>query len=195
LCVLYALASLLILIIIALSIPLDIVFYINTSDFSNRSLHFSWLFGHICLKAGGFSKKADRKTEKQKQKKTGKQFRPEILLDIIRIKDLFKQVLNLRRNLFKSVHIKKLYLNITLGPEDPIQFGYLYAILAPVNILLERSRFDIMIIPVFEGQYVFDLFSKGTIRIYPVKILGAALLFIFSIPFIKAAWILMTKWK
>jgi hypothetical protein len=181
--VLIALASIILLIVIILSLPIDIIFSFNTQKSPHLSLHLKLLYGLFRVNLRGDRGKQDpRQEQKKTSQKPDKRFNPNVIVGILGIRGILRQVYILIRDLLRSSKIKTLDLNLKVGLEDPVDNGYLFTFIAPVNYLLARTPYDITLQTVFENELVLecDIYSK--IRSFPILIAGGLLRFVFSSP-------------
>lgn len=188
------LISLFVLLIIILCIPVDILFSLNTRRNQWFEIYLNWWFGLVRInlrrETGRSAVKRQELTEKKKS--------PDIvdyntIIRIIRIKNIFRRVYQLIRDLIHTVKIKIFNLDMRIGLEDPVDNGYLFACITPLNYLLSGKYHNINIQPVFENELVFDSNVTVYVRTFPILIVGSVLGFIFSRPVLEAIGILWNR--
>lgn len=194
---LFTLLGLVACIVLILCIPLDFAFYCNTKTSPKIGMHLNWLLGLVKyrLRPGQKVKGTKKKgTTKEPVKKDAFNFKTWI--SILKTRGLAARLIKLIRDIYKALRIKDLRAKLSIGMEDPVDYGYFFSLCIPLNYLLTRTSHDVSIEPVYEGQYIFDLESTGKIRIFPIQLLVSLLVFIISIPVIKilGIWI-KSKWK
>jgi hypothetical protein len=189
---LYAFIVLIALIVVALSIPVDFVFKFDTSEFHLKHFRVRWLFG---LFEFNLHKPSGKGKTVARLRKRARKRSPREILKILQVEGLFGQMRKLLANVFKSIRIKQLNADITIGLEDPVYCGYLFALAAPVNHLLGMTPYRVAINPVFEGQLILQLSAEGCVRAYPIRLLGAVLAFFFSAPAWKIMGMAVRRWK
>jgi hypothetical protein len=180
---LIAVISFLILLIIVLSLPVDFIFSFNTQKSPHLKIYLKAFYGlfHINL-----LKRREKRSLKQQEKKaireSGKEFDPNVIIRIINIKGLFHQTAGLIKDLLHSLKIRKVVLDLKIGLEDPVDNGYLFTCVTPVNYLLSRTRHNITIQTLFENELIFYCNLYASIRLFPILIAGSTLRFLFSRP-------------
>jgi hypothetical protein len=185
--VLVALACLVALIIILLSIPVDITFYFERYDKSRFSVYFGWLFGLIKKEM----KPGERKPGKKRKK--GFSFGS---LKKLRVKGLLNQVKVLLKDISGRINIRKINIDMTAGFEDPAEPGYLCAAIYPVLTFYSSEKCRINFNASFEGKAILQGYGEGVLRFIPVRFIIPLLRFIFSGAVFKTIRIMMEeRWK
>jgi hypothetical protein len=188
-----ALISLLAVIVIVLSLPVDILFSLNTQRSQWINLNINWCFGLVRI---NLRKVKGRQTVKCQKHKSPSKFGYDTIVRIIRIRGIFRQVFNLVRNLICSFEIRTLDCELRIGLEDPVDNGYLFAGIIPINHLLNRTSHNINIQAAFENELIFDCNALARIRTFPLVIVGSVLGFLFSRPVFKAIRIMAdARWR
>jgi len=184
------LASLFLLLVLLLSIPVNLIFCFDTNRQPKASLSFSWMFGLISSRLGG-KKKKPKVPRKKKEKKKGSRFR---FWSMLRTKGLLKQVLLLVKGILSCIHLKKFKLQLRLGLDSPADTGFLFGYVYAVRGLLP-AKYDIAINPEF-SEAVIQAHSRGTVTLTPICLLGPLSRFIFSKASLRAFQGIITgKWK
>jgi hypothetical protein len=194
---LYVFIPLFVLIAILLCMPVDFWFKLNTRASPKFSADFGWLFGLIKFTVNRQSE------EKKPLAATGKQVKPakqrkaqgtdwRIIVSIVRIRGLFKEFFRFISRSIRLVEIKKLAAELRIGLEDPVDTGYLFALSAPLNYAFSLLPFRINIEPVYESELVLDLKSEGSVRVYPFRVVGNILRFVFSAPGRRLTWLFLS---
>ena len=185
--VLVALACLVALIIIILSIPVDIIFYAERYDKSRFSVYFGWLFGLIKQEL----KQTGRKPGKKRKK--GFSFGS---LKRLPVRDFLKQVKILLKNILGRINIRKIDIDMTAGFDDPADTGYLCAAVYPILNFYSSEKCHINFNASFEGKAVLQGYGEGVLRFFPIRFIIPLLRFIFSGAVFKTIWIMMVeRWK
>ena len=180
---LIAVISFLILIIIILSLPVDFIFNFNTQKSPQLRIYLKAFYGlfHVNLLKRR-EKRSPKQQEKKSIRKSGKEFDPNVIIQIISIEGLFRQATCLIKDLLHSIKIRTVVLDLKIGLEDPVDNGYLFACVTPVNYLLSRTRHNINIQTLFENELIFYCNMYASIRLFPILIVGSSLRFLFSRP-------------
>ena len=185
-----ALASL----IAILSIPFDILCYIEVYEKPKFRIRLKWLFG-LLRKDFRAKKKPTKKKEKGKlgegRKWLSAAFR------IIRIKGMFKELRRLVKAIFNSFKIKKLQVDFKVGLDDPADTAFLVGIINAFRLFWKPSfPHEVDIRADYEGEVFLEGYTYLTVRVLPIQILVSLLRFLLSWSSIKAMRILVvTKWK
>ena len=195
--ILFTLVSLLLILIILLCLPIDLVFRLNTTVSPMLVMQLEWLSGLIHRDLCQNKHEAIIRVQHDAARKGQKRFYSlNTLFQIIKVDGLLRQLWKLVKGIILSCRIRELAANLSIGLEDPVHYGYLYALTVPVNILLQRAPHQVVIQPFFEGQYIFDCSVRARVRIYPIRVLLIALLFVTSLPFLSVIKILVqSRWK
>jgi len=184
------LASLSLLLVLLLSIPVNLIFYFDTNRQPKASLSFSWMFGLISKRLGG-KKKKPKAPRKKKGKKKGSRFK---FWGILRTTGLLKQVLLLLRGILSCIHLKKFELQLKLGLDNPADTGFLFGYIYAVRGLLP-AKSGIAINPEF-SEAVIEGHSRGIVTLTPICFVGPLFRFVFSKTSLKILWGIITgKWK
>lgn len=190
------LVSLIVLIILVLCVPLDFIFYVNTSErpaFRGRLL---WLFGLVdwdIRKDKGKIKREKGERAARARRKPSPRISASTIVQILRTSGLFAQLRRLVAGIFKSLKIKELAANIKLGLENPADTALLFAMAGPVNFLLSLLPYKISVWPSFDGDITFEAYLQGAARLWPILLVLALLKFVFSLPALRIARTLTRK--
>lgn len=186
-----ALASLVALFLLVLSVPLDLAFRLDVHGRTRFSLKLVWLFGLVGKELGRRKKKA--KPKKAKEKKGGARK----ALKILRTKGLLRQIKVLVTDVFNSLSIRQLRANFRIGLDNPADTGLLFAFIGPTFVLFSPpDRYSINIRPSFEDEAILEGYMQAVVRLLPIRLVIPLLKFVFSLPtlrFIKTA--VSAKWK
>ena len=191
-----ALASLVALFLLVLSVPLDLALRLDVHGRTRFSLKLVWLFGLVGKELGRRKKKGKlkkAKPEKAKEKKGGARK----ALKILRTKGLLRQLKILVTDVLSSLSIRQLRADFRIGLDNPADTGLLFALIGPSLIFLSPSvRRSISIKPSFEVEAVLEGYAQAAVRLRPIRLVIPLLKFVFSLPtlrVIKAT--VLAKWK
>lgn len=190
------LASLVVLIILVLYIPLEGVLHVDIYGRPKFRVSLAWLFGLVSKEVREREKKPEEKKEVPEGKpKPTKRMRGTDILRILRTKGLLKQFLTLLKGIFGCLRIKKLEANLTVGLDNPADTGLLFAFIGPAILFLRPSLpHQIRVQPSFDA--VCEGYLCGTIRLQPIQLVPPLLRFTFSLSTIRAIkTLVLTKWK
>ena len=186
-----ALASLAVVIVLVLCIPLDAVLHIDIHGRPKFQMRLAWLFGLV-------SKEITRaKKKKPKEKKRKGRIKARTIFKILRTRGLLEQLRRLLWDIFRQLHIRDLRVNFRVGLDDPADTALLFALIGPATFFLGSSRVhEIRIEPSFEDEVVFEGYLHGAVRLVPIQLATPILRFVFSLATIRAVKVLvLTKWK
>ena len=184
------LASLFLLLVLLLSIPVHLIFCFDTNRQPKVSLRFSWMFGLIGGRLGG-KKKKPRVPRKKKEKKKGSRFR---FWSVLRTEGLLNHILQLVKGILSCIHLKKFKLQLRLGLDSPADTGFLFGFVYAVRALLP-TRYYIDVNPEF-SEAIVEGCSRGTVTLTPICFAGPLCRFVFSKVSLRVFWGMVTgKWK
>jgi len=180
---LIGLSSLLCLVSVVLSSPLDLSFSIDTTSARGLSLRLAWLFGLFRFQL----RKGARRPQKPDMSSA---FR------ILGLKGMRSAIAKLIRTLLRCLEVRDLEGELIIGLDDPADTGMLMGALIPTGIALNQltgRRFTIR--PFFEGA-IFEGRGFIRVRVFPVKVLPATVRFLFSMPaFGVVKLVIASRWK
>lgn len=184
------LASLSLLLVLLLSIPVNLIFCFDTNRQPKASLSFSWMFGLISKRLGG-KKKKPKVPRKKKEKKKGSRFR---FWNLLRTKGLLRQMLLLLKGILSCIHLRKFELQLKLGLDSPADTGFLFGYVYAVRGLLP-TKYNIAINPEF-SEAIIEGHSSGTVTLTPICFVGPLFRFVFSKASLRVFWGIITgRWK
>ena len=185
------LASLAVVIVLVLCIPLDAVLHIDIHGRPKFQIRLAWLFGLV-------SKEITRaKKKKPKEKKRKGRIKARTIFKILRTRGLLEQLRRLLWDILRRLNIRDLRVNFRVGLDDPADTALLFALIGPATFFLGSSRVhEIRIEPSFEDEVVFEGYLHGAVRLVPIQLATPILRFVFSLAAIRAVKVLvLTKWK
>ena len=190
------LVSLVTFFLLILCIPLDLSLRLDVNDRARFDLKLVWLFGLVAKKIRKKERTARHKKAKPKKVKD-KKGSAKKALRILHTKGLFKQTKVLVTEIFKSLSIKQIRADFTIGLDNPADTGLFFAYIGPAFVLLNHpERHSISIKPSFEDEAILEGYVRAVVRVLPVRLVIPLLKFIFSpttFRIIRA--ILIAKWK
>lgn len=197
--VIIALASLAVILILVLCVPLDVAFHVDVYGRPKFRLRLSWLFGLVGKEVTKEKKKPEEKKrvveDKQKLRKRRKGTRA--IFEILRTRGLLRQLRGLLRDILSRLKFRELRADFRVGLGNPAETGLLFALLRPATFFLGSSRFhEIRIEPSFEDKTLFEGYSYGALRLRPIQLVLPSLRFAFSLATIRVLKkLVLTKWK
>lgn len=191
-----ALASLVLLIILVLSIPLDGVLHVDVYGRPRFSVRLAWFFGLLSKqveKRGKAPEEAEEAPEGKPQ--PTKKMRAGDIFRIMRTRGLFKQFITLLKEIFRCFRIKRIEADLTLGFDNPADTGLLFAFLEPAILLFRPNPpHQIRVQPSFDP--ICQGYLSGTLRLQPIQLVPPLLKFTLSLPTIRAIkTFVLIKWK
>jgi len=191
---LYIVVGIVLLIILALSVPVDLAFDFNTGGDRRTALRVEWLFGLVGKRL--FPRKKPKKVKKLGERK--KRDFTSILsyMALARTWGVVPAFVGLVRRMIGSFHIRQLSADLRLGLDDPADTGTVYGLLWPALVLpMKYTSATLRIESAFDGP-VFEAAFKGEVRIFPAELLNNVLRFALSpagLRLIKSMAVL--RWK
>jgi len=194
-----ALASLAVLIVFTLSLPLDLRAHVDVYGRPKFRMRLAWLFGLVSKEIAKKEKKPKdkKKAAKGERKCRDRGPRAKTILEILRARGLLRQIKLLLKGILRLPRIEDLVADLKVGLGDPADTGLLFAIIGPTTSFL-GSYFPnrIKVQPSFADEAVLEGSLHGALRLRPIQFIPPLLRFVFSLPTIRVAKILVvTKWK
>lgn len=196
--VVVTLASLAVILVLVLCVPLDLALHADVYGKPKLRLKLSWLFSLVSKEVTrGKEPKEKKKLVKEKRKPKERKKRVGVILQILRTKGLLKQLKRLLKDLLRCLKIRDLIADFRVGLGDPADTGLLFALIGPATFWLNSSlSHQIRVQPSFEGEGVFEGYSHGVVRLRPIQLVIPFLRFAFSLATIRVAKrLVLTKWK
>jgi hypothetical protein len=177
--VVVALASLTVLLISILCVPVDAVLTLDTSAERKFRLRLVWLFGLISPELG-------RERRKPKARQPGRPKRKRrvglrTIWRILRTRGLLTKIKNLVRDALPQIKIKEIAVNLRLGLDDPADTGLVFAVIGAARPFLKLPRqYELTIQPSFSDQPFFQGYLRGVLRLQPIRLVIPLGRFVFS---------------
>ncbi len=192
-------ASLLVLVVFAFSVPLDVVLRIDVYGSPKFRMRLTWLFGLVSKEITKEEKKPEYKKKagngKGKPRKRGSGAKT--ILEILRARGLLGQIKLLLKGILRLPRIKDLAADLKVGLGDPADTGLLFAIIGPtISFLGSYFPNRIKVQPSFADEPVLEGSLHGALRLRPIQFIPPLLRFVFSLPTIRVVKILaVAKWR
>lgn len=158
----------LLFVLILLSIPVDLGFYLKKDEILEYRAELCLLFGLVTIDMTKQGQKIRKSTLPKKQKKLH-------LSSLADSKRFIKRLMRLISDLFHELQIKELRMHWHFGLGDPADTGMLLGLLQPVLLPWKNAT----LCADFQ-EAVLEGYCKAQLRIFPIRILGYMLAFIFS---------------
>ncbi len=192
-------AGLAVLIIFALSMPLDLKLHLDEYGRPRSGMTLAWLFDLVTKEIAKKEKKPEDKKKVLKRKRKPREKRPgaRIILEILRARGLLRQIKILLKDILRLPRIRDLEADLKIGLGDPADTGLLFALIGPTTSFLGSSfPNEIKVQPSFADEAILEGSLYGALRLRPIQIITPLLRFIFSLPTLRVAKILVvTKWR
>lgn len=174
------------LVILALSIPVELVFDLEVRGEAKSSIRVGWLFGLVWKKIG-----RGRKKPKRKRKRGVKPS-----LSLLRTKGLAVRLFKLVRQILSRLRIRQLDADLRVGLDDPVDTGMLYSVMWPALVSLSSSGpVKVRLEPSF-AEPALEMSMHGRIRFFPIEMVGPLLWFALSPAGLRAARLMVvSRWK
>ena len=197
--VVVALASLVVLIILILCVPIDMSFHMEVYGRPKFKMRLVWLFGLVHKELGRKKREPDENEEvtKGRPKRTKWRIKARTILQIIKTKGLLRRLGGLLRDTISRLRIKEFRANFRVGLDDPADTGLLFAVIGPATFFLSSYlHHQIRVEPSFEDEAVLEGYLYGTVRLRPIRLIPPFIRFIFSLSTVRVLKVLvLTKWK
>ncbi len=196
--VIATLASLALLIILILCIPLNVTLLVDIHGRPRFRTRLVWLFGLVSKEIKKGSKKSAEKsrTVPDKRKPGVRRANAKVVVQILRTKGLLGQLKRLLKEIFRHLKIRDLSVNLRIGLDDPADTGLLFAVIGPGTLFLKSAfSHQIRLQPAFT-EAVFEGDLSGALRLQPIRLVIPLLRFALSLPTIRVLKIVVWyKWK
>lgn len=179
---LWALAGLLLLLVVLLAIPVELKFDLRRWEGEGKSsVALVWLFGAVRLPLSSKGRSMPKKPRKVEQGKEGRsRAGPGRMLAMLQTEGFPGRVLQLARDLFRRIRIRDLSLDARLGLDDPADTGWLWGVVGPLAAMLPASRaMQVSVQPDFAAE-VFEYQGRGHISLIPLQVLALLVAFALS---------------
>jgi len=194
-----ALASLAVLVVFFLCIPLDMVLRLDTDKRPRLRTRLVWFFGLVSKEIGRAKKKSKEKERgtEEKLKPRKRRVNTRTIFRILRTRGLLGQVKSLLKGILSHLRIRDLMADITVGLGDPADTGLLFAIIGPTIFFLGSSHFhEVRVQPSFEDEIVFKGYVSGALTLLPVQMVIPLLRFALSLPTMRIVkTLVVSKWS
>ena len=193
------LASLALLVIFALCVPLDVLLRMDVDGKPRFRMRLAWLFGLVSTDLRRKEKKPEEEQEAVERRRKPRDRRADarVIFEVLRTKGLFSQLSRLLKSILGRIKIRDLGVNLRVGLDNPADTGLLFAFVAPASQFLGSSpHHQIRLEPSFTDQGVLQGYLCGTARVRPVQLVAPLMGFAFSLPTLKAVkTLVLTRWK
>ena len=174
------------LFILLLTVPVDLVFYVERDEKLRLGATVRFMFR---FKKDIGSKKRRRREEdgqKEKAKKHRRGIKP--LITALTTRGFAYKLLKFVRDVLRIVKIRELKARVRIGLGDPAETGMLFAVIAPTMVFVRSiSSADVEVEPDFEEERL-EGYCQGDVRAIPIKFVRPLVLFLCSKATLKALW-------
>jgi len=193
--VIAVLASLAVVIIFVLCVPLDVILHFDVYGRPKFRMRLAWLFGLVSKEIKQGEKKPEQEVAVERKRKPG----PKIgdIFRVLRTKGLVGKVISLVRNIFSRLKIRDLIANFKIGLDNPADTGLLFAVISPTTLFLSPpSPCQIKLRPSFADEAVIEGCLYSIVRVHPIQFVIPVAGFVFSLPALRAVkTLVLMKWK
>ncbi|MCP5191319.1 MAG: DUF2953 domain-containing protein [Pseudomonadales bacterium] len=179
---LWALAGLLLLLVVLLAIPVELKFDLRHWEGERKSsATLVWLFGAVSFPLVSRARtKPEQPRKVAKAKEAHRRTASGRVLSMLQTEGFPGRLLQLARDLPRRIRIRDLSLDARLGLDDPADTGQLWGVVGPLAALLATSRaMQGSIQPDFAAE-VFEYQGQGHVSFIPIQVLALLLFFALS---------------
>lgn len=178
--IIIALLSVIAILILILSVPLELAFYASVPGKPRVRFKLLWLFRLVGREMVDREKPKEAVPEKPKIKKKKRRFKDIFVL--LRTKGLLKQFNVFIRDLLRCLKIRDLNADIRVGLGSPDDTGLLFAFIGPPVFWLSSTLpFRVNVQPAFEDEAILEGHAQGKVRLRPIQLFIPILKFLFSL--------------
>ena len=188
---LIALACIILLAILLLSIPLSFAFRLDIYGKPKFSLVFIWLFGLIKRPIIDKGRKKPATKKKARPKKKGRGLK---IWSMLCSPGLPRQFWRFIKNVLGCIHIRDFELDFRLGLDSPADTGFMFAVFQSISMFLP-AHCSVTIRPEF-SESIIEGYSRGTVTLRPICVVASVFGFFFSMASLRLIRGFVTgKWK
>jgi len=181
--VLIALAGLLALVVLLLSVPVDLSFSLEVYGRPKFRARFSWLFGLLSRDIKG-KKKGDAALKKAVKKKRGGGRKA---LRLLAIRGLIWRLKALVLGILRRLEFREFRMDFRGGFENPADSAMVFSLIWPAYLFLGPAFGRHVNLQVsFEGVAFLEGYCQGAVRLRPIRLTPPLARFIFSVPTLRA---------
>jgi hypothetical protein len=195
------LATIAVLIVAALALPVSLEIEVELADRLRGHAHLRWLLGIVHVTLGGNQPRviaaaashaeeataAPAKAKKPVKRKPARGGRR--IIAVLRT-GLMDRLIQLWMDLVHQIHIDRFMLHARYGLDDPADTGQLCGVLVPLHVFATVKRLDVRLTPDFDQPIAAGTFS-GAISVRPLSVIGLLVAFVSSPP----AWRAFRAWR
>jgi len=196
--VVITLASLAVILILVLSVPLDMVFHADAHGRPRFRLKLLWLSGLVSKEITRRKTPEEKKKAVKGKRKPGEgKRRLGDIFGILRTRGLLKRLTVLLRDILGCLKIRDLSADFRVGLDNPADTGLLFALIGPTTFWLGSSLpHQIRVQPSFADEATFEGYSHGAVRLRPIQLVIPLLRFVSSLATIRVVKkLVLAKWK
>jgi hypothetical protein len=165
-----------IILIVLLASPVDFVFYLERRAAWRFRAEVRWLYGSVHFLLPRLKKRA-RGPRRERPRRPGR--RPPgagDVLDMVTVPGLWRELRRFLKGFFRSLRVHRLSAEWKAGLGDPFQTGLLWSFLGPFSGFASSFGWPLVLVPEFEAdEPVLTGVARGTLSLYPLKVIGAIL--------------------
>lgn len=191
--------------IFLLAVPVNLVYALRKDDVWRGRLIVYWMFGLVRVSLRPGRRKAPRPSKRRRKRRDivvsgakGAVRRRRDILAILRTRGLLRGLVDLLRDLLRSMRPRRLRVELVIGLEDPADTGRLAGVLAPLRLLFGKrtlgkaSNVSIDVTPDFSGPRLQG-YSCASVQFVPLKLIAIIVGFLFSAPVFRAVRLMMRQ--
>ncbi|MFH1382084.1 MAG: DUF2953 domain-containing protein [Chloroflexota bacterium] len=187
------------LIIFGLSIPVGLELNLDLDGRPSFKMKLAWFFGLVRQEIKKSEKKPEDRERVAKGKRKSQRKGPGIrtALEILRVRGLLKQIKILLKSILRLPKIRDIEGDLRVGLGDPADTGQLFAFIGPIMPFLASTFLNkVKVQPSFAAEALLEGSVRGAMILRPIQLIPPLLRFVFSLPVLRVAKILMlSKWK
>lgn len=172
------------LLLLFIFIPLDIESYFVIGEKERFSVKIRWLFGLIHKELDKKEKRTKKEKKAKKKKPSKRPRRPRNISEPLSDREFMRRVKVLVEELISALQFRNLKARLRFGLDDPSDTGFLFGYLCALQPLLASFQIDARFEPSFDEE-VIEGYAKGSLRLWPIKIILPIVRFMASIKTIR----------
>lgn len=156
--------------LLLLALPVELSLHLEKEETLDCRARLQWLFGLVSVDLSAITGRTAKEALAEKPKK-----RKVLPTSLFGSETSLRRIMRLIRGLLHTLEIRELKLRGRIGLGDPAYTGMLMGLLHP---LLLPGR-NVALIADYQ-EAVFEGCCTARIRLFPIKVIGALLFFLFS---------------
>lgn len=186
------------IVVVLLASPVDFVFYLERRTAWRFRAEVRWLYGSVHFLFPRLKKPVRKPHREKKPRPPGKRRRltTSEIIEIVRVPGLWQALRRSIADLFHAMRVHRLSAEWRVGFGDPFLTGMLWSFFGPLSGFASSFGWPLVLVPEFDSDSpTLTGMARGTLSLYPLKVIGAVLRLALSGPSIRVYRIFLGREK